>query len=39
MKALRNAYRMLVKNQSEMGHLEDLGINGDTVKMDFTETG
>jgi hypothetical protein len=26
---------MLVENQSEIGHLEDLGIDGDTVKMDF----
>jgi hypothetical protein len=39
MQALGIAYRILVENQSEIGHLGDLGTDWDNVKIDFKETG
>jgi len=36
---MRGAYRVLVGKDEERDHLEDLGIDGRTIKMDFQETG
>jgi hypothetical protein len=34
-----NAYKILVDKPEEKNHLQDLGVDGDNIKINFKETG
>jgi hypothetical protein len=35
----RDAYKILVRKPKEIDHLEDIGVNGDNIKVDLQEAG